>query len=159
MRHWVEVLGVGPFFYLEQIAPKYSTFRGRPTAMELSLALSQSGPVQIELIQQHNDAPSQFRGMLDRGLEGQHHIAFWTDEFDAELARFQSMGLEVLSTANLAPDRNVFFTAEGHPGTLIELSETSGPKGRFFERIAEIAADWDGRDPIRKVTRMAPDAL
>jgi hypothetical protein len=159
MRHWTQVMGVGPFFLLDHIAPKGSTFRGKPTAIELSIALSQSGPVQIELIQQHNDAPSQFSEMLARGIEGQHHVAFWTDTFDADLAKYLGQGLEVLSTANAAPDRNVFFTVEGHPGTLIELSETSGPKGRFFERIAEIAARWDGKDPVRKVTRMAPDAL
>jgi hypothetical protein len=159
MRHWSGVMGVGPFFYLERIAPRGSTFRGQPASLELSLALSQSGPLQIELIQQHNDAPSQFRNLLDRGLEGQHHVAFWTERFDEDLARYLGQGLEVLSTANQAPDRNVFFTVEGHPGSLIELSETSGPKGRFFERIAEIAADWDGRDPVRKVTRMAPEAI
>jgi hypothetical protein len=160
MAHWAGVMGVGPFFYLERLKPRDATFRGKPTAIELSIALSQSGPVQIELIQQHNDAPSQFRAMLDAGLEGQHHVAFWTKTFDDDLERYRSEGFEVLSTANAAPDRNVFFTAQGTNGTLIELSEVSGPKGAFFERIAEVGARWDGRtEPVRRVARMTPESI
>ena len=75
-RHWVDVMGVGPFFVLEHMTSNHSTFRGKPTTPELSIAFSQSGPVQIELIQQHNDAPSQFREFIDAGREGQHHVAF-----------------------------------------------------------------------------------
>ena len=36
-----------------------------------------------------------------------------------------------------------------HPGTVIELSEVIGPKGRFFKLIRDSAAGWDGTDPIR----------
>ncbi len=39
---------------------------------------------------------------------------------------------------------------EAHPGTVIELSEVSGPKGRFFEPIASAAADCDGAEPVRR---------
>lgn len=159
MKHWSDIMGVGPFFYLEKIQAAHSTYRGQPTVLQLSIGISQSGPLQIELIQQHNDAPSQFRAFLDAGREGQHHIAFWTTQFDQDLARHMKEGLEILSTANPAPNRNAFFTAQDHPGTLIELSEISGPKGEFFKRVAEIAAEWDGSDPIRPVARMAPEAL
>ena len=89
MRHWTEVLGIGPFFYVENMTAHGSTFRGLPTAPELSLAMAQSGPVQIELIQQHNDAPSQFLDYKRTGFEGQHHIAFWTKSFDDDMARYR----------------------------------------------------------------------
>jgi hypothetical protein len=45
----------------------------------------------------------------------------------------------------------VYFATEAHPGTVVELSEISGPKGRTFEMIAASARDWDGRDPIRRI--------
>jgi hypothetical protein len=159
MKHWVEVIGVGPFFYLEKASSGSSTYRGRPTTLQMSIAISQSGPLQIELIQQHNDAPSQFRELLDAGREGQHHLAFWTKTFDDDLARYQREGFEILSTANVAPNRNAFFSAQGHPGTMIELSEISGSKGEFFRKVAEIAASWDGSNPIRRITRMAPEEI
>jgi hypothetical protein len=44
----------------------------------------------------------------------------------------------------------VYYETEAHPGTMVELSEISGPKGVFFERIAQAARDWDGSDPIRR---------
>ena len=159
MRHWTGVLGIGPFFYVEKKTAHGSTYRGQPTSPQLSIAMSQSGPLQIELIQQHNDAPSQFLEYVKAGFDGQHHIAFWTKEFDADMARYEKDGYEVLSTANTAPDRNAFLTARGHDGTMIEISETSGPKGAYFEKIAQVAASWDGRNPIRKVARMTPDAI
>ena len=160
MAHWTGIMGVGPFFYLERLKPQHSTFRGKPMAIELSIALSQSGPVQIELIEQHNDVDSQFSEMRNAGLEGQHHVAFWTTSFDQDLAKHRDQGFEVLSTSNLPPDRNVFFTAQGSFGTLIELSEVNGPKGRFFDKIADVASRWDGRtDPVRRVSRMAPEAI
>ena len=159
LRHWTEVLGVGPFFLIENMTAHGSTFRGQPTAPQLSLAMAQSGPVQIEIIQQHNDAPSQFLDCVKAGFEGQHHIAFWTESFDAEIDRCLTAGYEILSTASSAPNRNCFLTAVGHPGTLIEISETAGPKGRYFDRIADVCATWDGRDPIRRVARMTPDVI
>jgi hypothetical protein len=159
MKHWTGVIGVGPFFYLEKMTASQSAFRGKPTVLQLSIAISQSGPLQIELIQQHNDAPSQFREFIDAGREGQHHIAFWTTQFDRDLARYTREGLEVLSSANLSPNRNAFFSSNSHPGTLIEFSEVSGPKGEFFKRVAEIAANWDGSNPVRRVARMAPEEL
>ena len=65
----------------------------------------------------------------------------------------------MLSTANTAPNRNAFLTAVGHNGTLIEISEISGSKGEYFEKIARVAASWDGNNPVRKVARMTPDAI
>ena len=92
MRHWTGVLGIGPFFYVEKRTAHGSTYRGQPSAPQLSLAMSQSGPLQIELIQQHNDAPSQFLDYVKAGFEGQHHIAFWTKQFDADMARYPRHG-------------------------------------------------------------------
>ena len=75
-----------------------------------------------------------------------HHVAYWTREFDADLARHQAAGLEIGQSGQTggADGRFVYFTAEQHPGSVIELSEISGPKGAFFDRIAAAAADWDG---------------
>jgi hypothetical protein len=36
-----------------------------------------------------------------------------------------------------------------YPGTVIELSEVAGPKGKLFDMIRAAAVHWDGRDPVR----------
>jgi hypothetical protein len=45
--------------------------------------------------------------------------------------------------------RFVYFDTGLHPGTVIELSEVAGPKGRLFDLIRDSARDWDGTDPVR----------
>jgi hypothetical protein len=34
---------------------------------------------------------------------------------------------------------------------MIEISDVSGTKGRFFEAVRKAAMDWDGRDPVREI--------
>jgi hypothetical protein len=47
--------------------------------------------------------------------------------------------------------RFAYFDTESHPGTVIELSDVSEPKGGFFEPVSQASIDWDGSDPIRQL--------
>jgi len=158
MQHWTAVLGVGPFFYFEHVPVQQPTYRGAPSSFDMSIALTNSGPLQIELIQQRNDAPSMYRDFLRAGHEGLQHVAYWTEAFDADLARLAAAGFEVGQSGCIGGEngRFVYFTAEGHPGTVVELSEISGLKGQFFRHIADVARTWDGTDPIRRMTPVTP---
>ena len=155
MRHWIEVLGVGPWYYVERAPIVDFTYKGEPSAAEVSIALANSGSLQIELIQQRNDAPSMYRDFLAAGHEGLQHVAYWTTTFDADLQRILDAGYAIGQSGRVG-DRGpfVYFQTEGHPGTVVELSDVSGPKGRMFQRIAEASRDWDGSDPIRTVWPM-----
>lgn len=150
MRHWIEVLGVGPWFYVEHAPIEDFAYKGQPSPADVSIALANSGMLQIELIQQRNDASSMYRDFLAAGREGLQHIAYWTTHFDADLSRLLAMGYTIGQSGRVGhPGRFVYFLTEAHPGTVIELSDISGPKGRMFTRIAEAARHWDGADPIR----------
>ncbi|MGE3917357.1 MAG: VOC family protein, partial [Hyphomicrobiaceae bacterium] len=67
MRHWIEVLGVGPWYYVERLPVRNFLYRGQPSDVHASIALANSGGAQIELIQQRNDAPSMYRDFLASG--------------------------------------------------------------------------------------------
>ena len=151
LRHWTEVMGVGPFWYFERVPVEDFRYRGEPSAAEMSIALANSGPLQIELIQQRNDAPSMYRDFLTAGHDGGlQHVAYWTERFDEDLERARAAGFAVGQSGCIGENgRFVYFESTGHPGTVVELSEISGAKGAFFRRIAEAAADWDGSDPVR----------
>jgi catechol 2,3-dioxygenase-like lactoylglutathione lyase family enzyme len=152
LRHWTEVLGVGPFFYFERVPMEDFHYQGKPSPLEVSIALSNSGPLQIELIQQRNDAPSMYRDFLAAGHEGLQHIAYWTERFDADLNRLEADGFRVGQSGRIGEGgRFVYFESDAHPGTVIELSEVSGPKGRFFAHVAEQARSWDGSEPVRRL--------
>jgi hypothetical protein len=59
MKHWVEVCGVGPWFYAETLPLTAYRYRGREYDIpHLSIALANSGDIQLELIQQRCNTPS-----------------------------------------------------------------------------------------------------
>lgn len=58
MKHWIGVMGVGPWYYMDRVKIDWFRHRGRESTVEMSIALANSGDLQIELIQQRNDAPS-----------------------------------------------------------------------------------------------------
>lgn len=158
IAYWTDVMGVGPFFLIDDQPLNGFEYRGRPAAPSIRVALAHTGGVQIELIQQTNDEPSAFRDFLRAGREGLQHVAFWTNDFDADLDRARRHGLEVLQSGRSgsgAPDeRFVYFTAQDHPGTVIELSETAGRKGALFRAVEEAARNWDGTDPVRPMAAL-----
>lgn len=155
MRHWSEVIGVGPWFYNEAVPLLDFTYKGTPAAPICSVAFSNSGPLQIELIQQRNDAPTLFLDFLKAGHEGLQHFAYWTENFDADRAKALALGYKVGhegSTGKYGPF--TYLQTESHPGTVVELSSVIGIKKRLFAYIAEAAAQWDGRDPIRPFPKL-----
>lgn len=155
MKHWTEVMHIGPFFHWER--PRLLDFRvrGEPSDLWISAAFAQCGGMQIELIQQRNDAPSMYRDFLASGREGLQHIAFWADEsrFETTLERALASGFTIgMSGATVdATGRIVYFEQEAHPGTVIELSCLTSAKKKFFDEIAHASVGWDGSDPVRRL--------
>ena len=157
LDHWTNVLGVGPFFYMEQVKIDDLRYRGQPTNAQASIALANSGELQIELIQLRNDAPSMWRDFLEAGHEGLQHFAYWMDTpaaMDAALERAAALGYEIGQSGTVGENgRFVYLCTEAHPGTVVELSEACGWKAEFFRKVARAAENWDGSDPIRRIQR------
>jgi glyoxalase/bleomycin resistance protein/dioxygenase superfamily protein len=153
MKHWVEVLGVGPWFYFDRVKVDWFRHRGAPSDLAASIALANSGDLQIELIQQRNDAPSMYREFLAAGREGLQHVAYWTKDYQATYDRALALGYTVGQEGQIGGEqgRFVYFDTELHPGTVLELSDISGPKGAFFDLVRQAAAAWDGSDAIREL--------
>lgn len=153
MDHWINVMGVGPWFYIERVKTDYFRHRGKDSNVEMSIALANSGDLQIELIQQMNDAPSMYKEFLDAGHEGLQHMSYWTTDYQTVYDRALSNGFKVGHEGQIGGEKGRFcyFDTQSHPGTVIEISDISGNKGRFFEHIKKAAIGWDGSEPIRIV--------
>ncbi|MBK3774638.1 VOC family protein [Azospirillum sp. YIM DDC1] len=150
MDYWSRTLGIGPWFYNERVPIKNYTYRGERYEVHNSVALANSGPLQMELIQTRNDAPSMYRDFLKAGRTGLQHVAYWTEDYDADLERLTAQGFKPVMSGEVGEKgRFVYFDTEYHPGTVIELSEVAGPKGKMFDLIRNASLDWDGRDPVR----------
>lgn len=150
MKYWTEVMGVGPWYYNERVPIENYHFCGKQYEVHNSVALANSGHIQVELIQTRNDAPSMYKDFKETHGTGLQHIAFWTQDFDADLEKMLAQGFTVKMSGEVGTNgRFVYFDKQSHPGTVIELSEVLGPKGDLFKMIRESAVNWDGSNPVR----------
>jgi len=150
MDYWSKTLGVGPWYYNPKVPIVNYRYKGEAHQPHNSVALANSGFVQVELIQTRNDVPSMYRDFLLAGRTGLQHIAYWTADYDADLARLTGQGFKPVMSGEVGErGRFIYFDTEYHPGTVIELSEVAGPKGRMFDLIRESSAGWDGSNPVR----------
>ncbi len=150
MKHWSEVMGIGPFYYNPKVPIENYTYDGQRYEPHNSVALANSGYVQVELIQCRNDVPSMYKDFTDAGHWGLQHTAYWTEEYDRDLALMLEQGFKVKMSGQVGENgRFAYFDRDTHPGTVIELSEVKGPKGRMFDLIREAAEGWDGQDRVR----------
>lgn len=150
MDDWLKH-GVGPWFYVDRVQTDYFRYRGVDSDMQMSVALANSGDVQLELIQPRNDAPSMYKDFLESGQEGMQHIAYWSSDYQSLLDRALRDGYTIGQEGSIGGEKGRFayLDTETTQGTVIEISDISGPKGQFFQYIREVAATWDGTDPIR----------
>ena len=153
-----ERLGIGPFYRLDHAPLDYFRVNGKDMAIDLSIALGYSGGVQFELIQQHNPEGSPYKDFLDRNGEGLHHLCMWAEDFEADVARWQSEGHRIVIDGMIGGARFVYFDSEMSPGTFVEIGDLRIWRA-VMQRMENEAAHWDGRDPIRSmadlVTEMA----
>jgi hypothetical protein len=146
IRHWTEVIGVGPFYVLENAPIPNASYRGQPADIRVSVALAHSGPLQVELIELENGAPSPYREFLDAGREGLHHVAYIVSSIDEAVARG---GIPVVMAGASDTIRFAYLDSETHPGSVVELIERSAAVDTFFGKIEAASRQWSGAEPIR----------
>ena len=64
IARWHRLWGLGPFIVRRHIALPDVRYRGAPSTVDISAAYVQAGDIMVELVTQHDDAPSAFREML-----------------------------------------------------------------------------------------------
>ena len=150
MQHWIEVCGVGPWFVAEKLPLDGFWYKEQPYDIHITVALANSGDVQLELIQQRDRTPSMYRDFLTAGHEGLQHWSSWPENYQELLDRALKNGWTIGQRGETARGPFVYFLNEGHPGTVIEMAELTPTRRRIFDAVREAAIDWDGRDPIRR---------
>jgi hypothetical protein len=143
---------IGPWFVRGPFTPKQALYRGKPTEVSLTLASAFSGHLVVELIQQHNDAPSVYRELIDKRGHGFHHWAVASTAFDRDCDSYLSRGYEIAFSDKTPVGIRVayFDTTRDLPG-MIELTEFNDANERRYTRMYTEAVAWDGADPIRRV--------
>ncbi|MFN2099227.1 VOC family protein [Altererythrobacter sp. MF3-039] len=148
IRHWTEVMGVGPFFLIENIHLEGMKYRGEPTDAVFSLALAYWGDLQIELIKPHDDHPSIYSGEYAE-VTGLHHVCILVDDIAHARAVCDAQGAEIMIEGKFGASEVIYVDPGEGPGSLVEIlqQDPSGPD--LFGMIKAAGIDWDGNDPVR----------
>jgi hypothetical protein len=152
VRHWTEVLGIGPFFIVMHVPLDYYRYRGSTATPDLSIGLAFSGDVQIELIEQHDEAPTPYRDFLRAHGPGLQHVSAWSETYDTDVARLAALGYKPAAEGKIRGSaRFVYYETEDHPGSMMEISDLA-VTAPLMSVIREASNGWDGRDPRRVIT-------
>jgi len=158
LQYWTHTLGVGPFFVLRNVSPEHFRYRGQPSPPpSVSIALGNSGDLQVEIIQQHDERPSAYRDFLASGREGFQHVSAWLTraEYDATMTADLRDGLTVAHEGAIPGSgvRFAYFATDATPGGLMyEIADViDSPAYALMGMIAAAARDWDGSEPIREL--------
>ena len=146
IAHWTQRMGVGPFFIFPRIDFAECWYQDRQALdIDLTVAIAYWGDLQIELIQQRNEAPSIYRDFRARGLSGLQHMGVITQSLDADLSALARRAIYPVQHGRVASGmRFAYVATDYHPGGMIELIE-AGSKGlAFFDKMRIAARDWTG---------------
>ena len=142
--HWAGILEVGPFFVFEHVPYSTCLYRGKPSDIDMDVALAYSGDVQIELVLQRNDAPSIFRDFLQTRGEGLQHVGVMTDDIDRDLAHFAQKSVRPVQEGEATNGtRFAYMETALVPGTMLELFQLPRSIQRGFEKMHGESAVWD----------------
>lgn len=143
-------LRIGPWFRRARFTPTHARYRGAPTTVELTLARAFAGDSMIELIQQHGDAPSVYRELVERCGHGFHHWAIPTRDLDGDVAGYAAQGHPVAYEDTLPSGARVVYvdTTASLPG-MVELVEYNAAQAEVYARFYRASLDWDGGEPVR----------
>jgi hypothetical protein len=158
LTDWL-ALGVGPWFVVREYTQQV-IYRGERCEVTISIALANSGDLQVELIHQHGDTPSIFTEFLDGGVDGDgdgfHQLAWWAADFDAAVVAAEAAGWPVVwrdDDAAKGPSTRFAYVEPpaGSPATIFEIMELTEITASMGAFVRDAAKDWDGSDPIRTV--------
>ncbi|MDH5379117.1 MAG: VOC family protein, partial [Gammaproteobacteria bacterium] len=145
------------FFIKRKIQFTDYVYRGKASdSPTVSIALANSGSMQIELLQQHDEKPSLYREFIEKKAEGLQHMASWYTKagFDEKRSQLLEQGYKIAQECTIPSSgvRLVYFDTEADNGVVFEIADLLEP-GQY-ERVMGIvkaAENWAGDQAVREV--------
>ena len=150
MHHWVEVCGVGPWFYAELVQMTEFRYRGRgirhPDVGRAGKFRRRAARIDPAALRQARastaiSSPAGTRA-CSTGRAGRSTIT------RSASGHLQS-GWEIGEEGDTPRGSFIYFLNEGHPGTVVEIAEATPIRMRIFDQVREASLNWNGSDPIR----------
>jgi hypothetical protein len=149
LKYWLDVMKAGPFFLFEHAVMEDQRYRGAASNADVSLAVGNSGDVQIELIYCENDEPSVYKEFLDAGRVGVHHLGLMPENYQQTYDEYRSLGFEPAFECSISGTKLVYFDTVDALGHFTELWDNSEAFKDFMADVKAAAQGWNGDDPVR----------
>jgi hypothetical protein len=154
MTEWLAGLGIGPWTCIRNIELD-SVYCGSPLTLRLHEALAYAGTLQIQLVQCLNGAeePTPYQGRQQTGNWGLHHVAYFSDDIDRDVAIATAQGFGSACEMQSKDGHRYFYLRSSSPSTEVWiefLEEFPLISDIYKQGIAETAC-WDGTNPIRNL--------
>lgn len=142
---WSKQLDVGPWTIFRNVTLTCE-YRGEPSAPLIDVALGYRGAMQIELIQQKNDAASPYRRMIEQGNHGLHHTAFLSDAIAEDVERGLAAGFDLVCDIRMPDGTRYAYLQSPELGdnTYFELLEATPAMQEMFRQGMDAAVEWRG---------------
>ena len=147
MKYWAQVLGIGPFFIKRKIEFSNYIYRGEPSkSPQISIALANSGFIQIELIEQHDNTPSIYQEYLQNSVGGLQHVSSWvtTEELRLKKQELLELGYSIAQECTI-PSSGVqllYFSTENSSANFIfEIADLMEPNQ--YNRVQGIKSAYE----------------
>jgi hypothetical protein len=155
LDHWINSLGVGPWIIVERPSVINVVHRGKPSELNFSFAIAHMGAIQVEIIEQHDDAPTTYSEFMTatNGEGGLHHIAFWPDDIDAAHERVTNeLGWNLITKAQIGDSAKFRYYDTPTPlvgmpsAPAMELAQVAGAtRDYFLNDMAALSRAFDPR--------------
>ncbi len=148
LARWVD-LGVAPWMVVRELRMERCCYRGDLSEPVISIAMSNSGDMQIELIQQHDETPSIYREFMTATGGGFNQIAYWVEDVNAVRAAAVAIGWsEVWRGDDSGPVQFCYLENPDSPVPIVELSELNDATLAANNMIRDVAAAWKPGQPV-----------
>lgn len=145
IAQWVEKMGAGPFFLFENFAFVDPVYEGRSVGPQVTLAFAFTGDFCVELIQQHDAAPSIYR---DAG-PALHHLGIAVEDLQSSLAMYASAGVNSIFRAGFPFGGGcAYLDTRRELGFMTELVERNPVIDGLLAQMKAAHAQWNRRDHV-----------
>ncbi len=122
MEAYWRLLGIGPWKIYTYQPPQLrdGMVRGRRVDYAMRIAITQAGPMQLELIQPMS-GPSIYVEHLETKGDGLHHIQSRVENVDDVLAAFAAAGIGVLMSGRFGDGEFYYLDTERQLGVIYEI--------------------------------------
>jgi len=150
VESWLRVSQVGPWTCFRNVALD-GRYRGQPTRVRMHVALGYQEGMEIELIEDLGAGASPYRSPVGEPLVGMHHVAWFSDTLEADVARGTSRGMRVCFEAGNAVTRVAYLEEPREPRLLFEFIEMTPLMREGLAARLAAARDWGGEEPVRVI--------